>query len=239
MSLENKTYSLEEYKASMCRNIQAFLAHERLYNFNCVRRLFSPFKVVDFEPANAAGHMFIRFAQGDKIFIKEADLKRYNNGQRHKATRLIALSEVQTGNNITIEIALKNHNLSNLVKDMPKLHGVIIDYNGTIYKTQDVQYEEIAKGKVGNIVKLILAEYFSAEAFLNEKVVFRNKTTHLGNGINLEGFGEQEAYIKLYDATDAVSQEKGYVCQEIFSWFQEMGASSELLEELNKKIETL
>lgn len=239
MSLGSKIQSLEEYKSSMCRNIQSFLAHERLYNFNCVRRLFSPFKVIDFEQTNSAGHMFIRFAQGDKIFIKEADLKRYNNGQRHQAVRLIALSEERTESSVTIEISLKTHNLSNLVVDMPRLHGVIIDYNGTICKTQDVQYEEIAKGRVGNIVKLVLTEYFSAETFLNEKAIMRNKTTHLGNGINFEGIGEQEAYVKFFDATDAVNQERDYVCQEILNWFKEFGASEELLKELNKKIETL
>jgi len=235
----NNLNSVDEYKASMCRNIQAFLTHERLYNFNCLKRLLTPFKVIDFEAPNKAGHIAVKFAQGDKIFIKESEINKYSMGHRNKAIRLIGLSETLTDNKTIITISLKNHNLSNLVKDMPRLLGVIIDYNGNIYKTQDVKYEELALGKVGDKVELVLSDFFSAEAYLNDKVILRNKATHVGNGINFESFGEQEAYVKLVDAADAVVQQKNYVCQEIFGWFQEMGASTELLDSLTKKIEIL
>lgn len=239
MSLANKIKNLEDYKETMCRSLQAFLTHERLYNLNCLKRLHSPFKVIDFDATNSAGHINVKFEGGDKIFIKEADLKRYNSGQRNKAVRLAAIDETVFETKIVISVSLKVHNLSSLIKDMPKLRGVIINHNNKNYKIQDVQYEEMALGKVNDVVKLVLTDFFSAETFLNEKVVLRNKTTHVGNGINFESFGEQEAYVKLVDANDAVSQERAYVCQEIFGWFQEMGASNELMEELNKKIQTL
>lgn len=239
MSLANKIKSLEDYKETMCRSLQAFLIHERLYNLNCLKRLHSPFKVIDFDATNSAGHINVKFEGGDKIFIKEADLKRYNSGQRNKAVRLVAIDETVFETKVVISISLKVHNLSSLIKDMPKLRGVIINHNNKNYKIQDVQYEEMALGKVNDVVKLALTDFFSAENFLNEKVILKSKTTHVGNGINFESFGEQEAYVKLADANDAVVQERTYVCQEIFGWFQEMGASNELMEELNKKIQTL
>ena len=230
---------LIEQKRIGVANIQAFLIHERLYNITCFNRLLEPFAVDDFDTVDARGNICVKFVDGGKFWIKESDLKNFNNNNKRRAVRITVNEEFDDGHNHLIDISLSAHGLSKMEKDMKRLKGVVINHNGIDYKTLDVHYVSLAMEKVEDIVRLRIREYMPTENFINDRIISKNKTEHIGNGINFETFGEQEPYLKLADVKTALHMERKYITKELVQWFQECGASSELMEELNKKIDSL
>lgn len=218
-------YSLKEHREKIITNIQDFLIYKRTNTIDFGNRLMSDFKVIGFSGAASDESLFVQFEgynekpHSNHIWVNKKDLEKFLNGDRKIGVNLLVDNFFVESNCLVFEINLiKNGIKIPTINFAKKFRGININYKDKIYKSYDVQVNE-EKDSINKVIRVFVLEPLSSESYIDKYTVIQNKV-EIKNGITFEDFGNQDKFIRKFDALEAIRIERRSISNEITAWFR-------------------
>ena len=189
--MEKTINTVEEYNAKTIESLQGFLKYKKETSLDYGTRLLTPFKVVTF--TDKSGGNFVAYFEnydkspvGSHYEIGRGEYNDYLRGFRRDGISLIIDRELVEDEKTIFEVnMMKNGIKKPRITDAEKFKGLKIKFNNKLYKSYDVQVETRSGSDIHKVIRVFVFEVSSAEEFIMNHTVLRNKIEMRG-GIRIE-----------------------------------------------------